>query len=117
MSAKKGLGTGLNALFGEAERESSEEVLSLPISRVEPREAQPRTNFDEAALQELAESISEYGVIQPITVRKLDSGYYQIIAGERRWRAARLAGLKEVPVRVVEADDKLATEMALVENL
>ena len=93
MSAKKGLGTGLNALFGEAERESSEEVLSLPISRVEPREAQPRTNFDEAALQELAESISEYGVIQPITVRKLDSGYYQIIAGERRWRAARLAGL------------------------
>ena len=117
MSAKKGLGTGLNALFGEAERESSEEVLSLPISRVEPREAQPRTSFDEAALQELAESISEYGVIQPITVRKLDSGYYQIIAGERRWRAARLAGLKEVPVRVVEADDKLATEMALVENL
>ena len=117
MSAKKGLGTGLNALFGEAERESSEEVLSLPISRVEPREAQPRTNFDEAALQELAESISEYGVIQPITVRRLDSGYYQIIAGERRWRAARLAGLKEVPVRVVEADDKLATEMALVENL
>ena len=117
MSAKKGLGTGLNALFGEAERENSEEVLSLPISRVEPREAQPRTSFDEAALQELAESISEYGVIQPITVRKLDSGYYQIIAGERRWRAARLAGLKEVPVRVVEADDKLATEMALVENL
>lgn len=117
MSAKKGLGTGLNALFGEAERESSEEVLSLPISRVEPREAQPRTSFDEAALQELAESISEYGVIQPITVRRLDSGYYQIIAGERRWRAARLAGLKEVPVRVVEADDKLATEMALVENL
>lgn len=117
MSAKKGLGTGLNALFGEAEREQDEEIRQLPISRVEPREAQPRSNFDEASLQELAESIQEYGLIQPITVRRLDSGYYQIIAGERRWRAARIAGLREVPVRIVEADDKLATELALVENL
>ena len=117
MSAKKGLGTGLNALFGEAEKEYAEETMKLPISRVEPRESQPRTNFDEASLQELAGSIQEYGLIQPITVRRLDSGYYQIIAGERRWRAARIAGLREVPVRVIEADDKLATELALVENL
>ena len=117
MSAKKGLGTGLNALFGEAEKEYAEETMKLPISRVEPRESQPRTNFDEASLQELADSIQEYGLIQPITVRSLDSGYYQIIAGERRWRAARIAGLREVPVRVIEADDKLATELALVENL
>ena len=81
MSAKKGLGTGLNALFGEAGREDGEEIKVVPISRVEPREAQPRTNFDEESLQELAESISEYGLIQPITARKLDNGYYQIIAG------------------------------------
>lgn len=117
MSAKKGLGTGLNALFGEAERETEGEIRTLPISRVEPREDQPRVNFDEASLQELAESIAEYGLIQPITVRRLEKGYYQIIAGERRWRAARLAGLTELPVRVIEADDRLATELALVENL
>ena len=117
MSAKKGLGTGLNALFGEAGREDGEEIKVVPISRVEPREAQPRTNFDEESLQELAESIAEYGLIQPITARKLDNGYYQIIAGERRWRAARIAGLREVPLRVIEADDRLATELALVENL
>lgn len=115
--AKKGLGTGLNALFGEADRSGAEEIRMIAISRVEPREAQPRSSFDEASLQELAESIQEYGLIQPITVRLLDSGYYQIIAGERRWRAARMAGLREVPVRIIEADDKLATELALVENL
>ena len=115
MSAKKGLGAGLNALFGEAAE--LETVTALPISRVEPREGQPRTNFDEASLGELADSIREYGLIQPITVRALGNGYYQIIAGERRWRAARLAGLSEVPVRVIEADDKLTTELALVENL
>lgn len=115
MPAKKGLGAGLNALFGESA--VAEEISSLPISRVEPREAQPRVSFDEASLNELAESIREYGLIQPITVRSLDNGYYQIIAGERRWRAARLAGLREVPVRVIEADDRLTTELALVENL
>lgn len=115
MPAKKGLGAGLNALFGESA--GAEEISSLPISRVEPREAQPRISFDEASLNELAESIREYGLIQPITVRSLDNGYYQIIAGERRWRAARLAGLREVPVRVIEADDRLTTELALVENL
>ena len=117
MAAKKGLGTGLNALFGEAERDTGEEIQMVPISRVEPRENQPRVNFDEASLQELADSLKEYGMIQPITARRLPSGYYQIIAGERRWRAARLAGLREVPVREIEADERLATELALVENL
>ena len=117
MAKKKsfGLGTGLDALFGDEPSAPAPET--LPISRVEPRSGQPRTQFDEPALQELAESIGRHGLLQPITVRKLDSGYYQIIAGERRWRAARLAGLTEVPVRIVEADDRKAQELALVENL
>ena len=115
---KRGLGTGLEVLFAANEFDEEEsELLVLPLSKVEPREAQPRGRFDEQALQELADSISQYGLIQPITVRKLDSGYYQIIAGERRWRAARLAGLSEVPVRVIEADDRRTAELALVENL
>lgn len=114
--AEKGLGKGFGAIFG-AEEEESGELQSLPISKVEPRETQPRQRFDEAALQELADSIREYGLIQPITVRKGENGFYQIIAGERRWRAARLAGLREVPVRVLEADDGRAMEIALVENL
>ena len=114
----KGLGTGLSALFGETEAMAAEEAPQLlPISRVEPRRDQPRREFDEEAIDALAESIREYGLIQPITVRALEKGYYQIIAGERRWRAARKAGLREVPVRVIEADDKLAMELALVENL
>ncbi len=125
MAKKKayGLGTGLGALFQEAapaaERQSAEEPAPtmLPVSKVEPRAGQPRTTFDETILQELADSIAQHGLLQPITVRKLDSGYYQIIAGERRWRAARLAGLTEVPVLVVEADDRKAQELALVENL
>ena len=112
------LGTGLSALFGEEENVfENETVQTLPISRVEPRKDQPRRDFDPAAIEELAASIREYGLIQPITVRPLDKGYYQIIAGERRWRASRAAGLKEVPVRILEADDKLAMELALVENL
>ena len=114
---KKGLGTGLGVLFGEDRFEQEEELQTLPIGKVEPRRDQPRAVFDEQALQELADSIAQYGLIQPITVRKLDSGYYQIIAGERRWRAARLAGLSEVPVRVLEADDRRTAELALVENL
>ncbi len=113
---KKGLGIGLDALFGADESEESE-LQILPIAKVEPRLEQPREYFDEQALQELADSIAQYGLIQPITARKLDSGYYQIIAGERRWRAARLAGLSEVPVRVIEADDRRTAELALVENL
>lgn len=111
---KKGLGTGLGALFGEEEFTAPQ---TLPIQKIEPRENQPRSVFDDEALQELAESIALHGILQPITVRALDSGYYQIIAGERRWRASRLAGLKEVPVRIIEADDRQAQEMALVENL
>lgn len=115
---KKGLGTGLGVLFGEDRFSDEEEELQvLPIAKVEPRRDQPRAVFKEEALQELADSIAQHGLIQPISVRKLESGYYQIIAGERRWRAARLAGLTEVPVRVLEADDRRVKELALVENL
>lgn len=116
---KKGLGTGLGALLGEdaIPEKTSGGAVMLPLTKVEPRQDQPRSQFDEAALQELSDSIAQYGVIQPITVRRLDSGYYQIIAGERRWRAARMAGLTEVPVRVIEADDRRTAELALVENL
>ncbi len=113
---KKGLGIGLDALFGVDENEETE-LQILPITKVEPRQDQPREIFDEQSMQELADSIAQYGLIQPITARRLDSGYYQIIAGERRWRAARLAGLTEVPVRVIEADDRRTAELALVENL
>ncbi len=115
---KKGLGTGLGALFGEdIFEEDNQEILTLPITKVEPRKEQPREYFDTAALEELSESIAQFGLIQPIVVRRLDTGYYQIIAGERRWRASRMAGLKEVPVRVIEADDRRTAELALVENL
>lgn len=115
---KRGLGTGLGALFGEDTLENElNGALNIPIEKVEPRADQPRNVFDQERLQELAESIRQFGMIQPITVRKLDSGYYQIIAGERRWRAARLAELQDVPVRVIAADDKRAMELALVENL
>ncbi len=112
------LGAGLSALFGEEENILEQgDVRTLPISRVEPRKDQPRREFDPDSIQELSESIREYGLIQPIVVRPLGKGIYQIIAGERRWRAARAAGLAEVPVRILEADDRLATELALVENL
>ena len=116
---KRGLGAGLDALFAANgyEEEENIEQTTLPIGKVEPRDDQPRVSFDEEELQELADSIAQYGVIQPITVRRLEGGYYQIIAGERRWRAARIAGLTEIPVRVLEADDKLTAELALVENL
>ena len=116
--SEKGLGTGLGALLGDAVLDTDErDSIFLPISQVEPALGQPRKRFDEAAIAELAESITRYGVIQPLTVRRLDSGYYQIIAGERRWRAARLAGLREIPVRIIEATDAEAMELALVENL
>ena len=120
MANKKpsGLGRGLGALLGDdVLRPEAAGNLSLPISQVESCSAQPRKLFDEAALAELADSIREHGVIQPLTVRKLSSGYYQIVAGERRWRAARLAGLTEIPAVVIDADDKKAAELALVENL
>ena len=116
--AAKGLGKGFDALFGEDSFEfSSTDFEYLPISKVEPRIQQPRTYFDEQGLQELCDSITEHGIIQPLTVREIGGGYYQIIAGERRWRAARMAGLEEVPARIIEADDKTTMELALVENL
>ena len=114
---KKGLGTGLGVLFGEDRYHDENELKLLPVGKLEPRQDQPRSVFDEDALEELAQSIARYGVIQPVTARALPSGYYQIIAGERRWRAARRAGLDEIPVRVLEADDRRAAELALVENL
>ena len=120
MASKKpsGLGRGLGALLGDdVMKTESTGSLSLPISMVESCSSQPRKSFDEASLAELAESIREHGIIQPLTVRKLASGYYQIIAGERRWRAARIAGLQEVPVIVIEADDRKAAELAMIENL
>jgi len=92
-------------------------LFSISISYIENCSFQPRKRFDQEALQDLADSILEHGIIQPIVVRKLPSGYYQIIAGERRWRAARLAGLKEVPVVLIEADDRKAAELAMIENL
>ena len=115
----RGLGKGLGALFGdEAMRsDASENLHSLPISQVECNANQPRKRFDDETLDELADSIREHGILQPLTVRRLGTGYYQIIAGERRWRAARLAGLNEVPCIVVEADDRKAAELALIENL
>ena len=120
MASKKpsGLGRGLGALLGDdVMKTESSGSLSLPISQVETCSSQPRKRFDDESLQELADSISQHGIIQPLTVRKLSSGYYQIIAGERRWRAARLAGLQEVPVIVSEADDRKAAELAMIENL
>ena len=119
MAKMKGLGKGLDALLGddftnEPEVKSS---LFLPISQVESCAAQPRKQFDPDALADLADSIRQHGIIQPLTVRKLQSGYYQIIAGERRWRAARMAGLSQVPVVVIEADDRKAMALAMIENL
>lgn len=122
-STKRGLGGGLNNLFGADVTDLSaagaaDGVTKLSLSKIEPNPNQPRKVFDQSALDELAESIRLHGLITPITVRPGDkSGYYQIIAGERRWRAARLAGLSDVPVVIIEADDKKAMELALIENL
>ncbi len=118
MVSNKGLGKGLGALLGEMEEVSLNSPYQiLPIHKVEPNPDQPRQDFDEEELQALADSIAQHGIIQPLTVREMNTGYYQIIAGERRWRAARIARLTEVPVVVVEADDKKAMELALIENL
>jgi len=119
MASQKGLGRGLGALLGDFEEVSSEKspYQLLPIHKVEPKADQPRQDFDEEELQALSESIAIHGVIQPLTVRELANGYYQIIAGERRWRASRMAGLTEIPAVIVEADDRKAMELALIENL
>ncbi len=119
MASQKGLGKGLGALLGDFSVESGENTpyKLLPIHKIEPNPGQPRQDFDEVELEALAESIGQHGIIQPLTVRELDSGYYQIIAGERRWRAARMANLQEVPAVIIEADDKKVMELALIENL
>ena len=119
-SSPKGLGKGLGALFSETpvlENAGSGAVSTLPLQKLEPNRNQPRKDFDEVALAELADSIAEHGLIEPIVVRPLDSGYYQIIAGERRWRACRLAGISDVPVNIIHADDKTAAQLTLIENL
>ena len=117
--AQKGLGKGLDALFGAPvhAEESSSPARIIPLQKAEPNPLQPRKVFDPEELENLAQSIRENGVLQPLTVREMDGGFYQVIAGERRWRAARMAGLTEIPVLVVEADDETAARMALIENL
>ena len=113
-----GLGRGLNALLGDPDLQpQGEGSVSLPISQVEPGLNQPRKRFDPESLADLAESIRVHGIIQPLTVRRLSTGYYQIIAGERRWRAAKQAGLDEVPAVIIEADDRKVMELGLIENL
>lgn len=117
--AKKGLGRGLDALLADnaIDEKVSSGIQMLKISDVEPNRGQARTHFDEAALLELADSIGKHGILQPITVRKKSNGFYEIIAGERRWRASKIAGLSEIPVVIKEVDDKIATELSLIENL
>lgn len=120
MKKQSGLGRGLSALLEDPNLDFTQQkggVSSVPIHKVEPNPLQPRREFEPEALQALADSITAHGMIQPLTVRELPGGYYQIIAGERRWRAARMAGLQEVPILVIEADDRKVMELALVENL
>ena len=119
MAKEKGLGKGLGALFDNYAEETTGDspYQLLPIYKVEPNPGQPRRNFDPEELQSLADSIATHGIVQPLTVREVKDGYFQIIAGERRWRAARMAGLSEVPAVVIEADDRKVMELALIENL
>ena len=117
MAKKGGLGKGLDALFLDNDAQVGEGLMSLRISAIEPNKDQPRDRFDQTALSELADSIREHGVLQPIVVRSMPGGSYQIIAGERRWRASRMAGLSEIPAVVVEAGDDKVMELALIENL
>ncbi len=119
MPPKKGLGKGMGALIPIEEDliPDNSPYKMLPLHKVEPNPEQPRRDFDEEELEALADSIAAHGVIQPLTVRELPTGYYQIIAGERRWRAARIAGLDKIPAVIMEADDKKTMELALIENL
>lgn len=120
MAAKKGgLGRGLDALFADnsVEESSSASAVKLSLNEIEPNKDQPRKTFDEKALAELADSIAQHGVIQPLLVRPMPDGSYQLVAGERRWRAARRAGLSEVPVVIREMSDSEMMELALIENL
>lgn len=120
MAGPKGLGKGLGALMGDYMDEPVHEQSPyqlLPLHKVEPNPNQPRQDFDPEELQALADSIAQHGVVQPLTVRQVEGGYYQIIAGERRWRAARLAQLTQIPAVIIEADDRKTMELALIENL
>ena len=117
--AKKGNWRGLDALLVDnaIDEKVSGNITTLKLSDIEPNRGQARTIFEESALLELADSIGKHGILQPIAVRKKDNGYYEIIAGERRWRAAKMAGLTDVPVIIKDVDDKVATELSLIENL
>ncbi len=117
--AKKGLGRGLNSLLADNAIDESVQsgITMLKISDIEPNREQARTIFDESALLELADSIGKHGILQPIAVRKKDNGFYEIIAGERRWRASKMAGLSDIPAIVKEVDDITASELSLIENL
>ena len=117
MAKLKGLGRGLDALLGEGETSDGERLLTLPVESLVPGKYQPRTRMDESALAELADSIRAQGLMQPILARSIPGGRYEIIAGERRWRASQLAGLKEVPVLVRVVEDEEALKMALIENI
>lgn len=116
MKKKGGLGKGLDAIFAENTAEK-EGTVTLRLSEIEPNRSQPRKEFDDEALSELAESIAQHGILQPILVRPIFAGGYQIVAGERRWRAARMAGLMEVPVIIRDMDDAEFMQLALIENL
>ncbi|MBE6792342.1 MAG: ParB/RepB/Spo0J family partition protein [Ruminococcaceae bacterium] len=118
MAAKKGgLGKGLDALFGENTLDTDGNVSTLRLTDIEPNKDQPRKQFDEDALSELSQSIAQHGVLQPLLVRPMTNGSYQLVAGERRWRAARMAGLVQVPVVIREMTEQEAAELALIENL
>lgn len=120
MAKEKGSGRGLDAIFidnYEIEETNQNKIVDLRIHQVEPEPTQPRTVFDQSALEELASSIATHGLLQPIVVREYSEGIYRIIAGERRWRASKMAGLVEVPAIIIEADDKKAAELSLIENL
>ena len=119
MAKSRGLGKGLDALFADSVNVSAEEsgINSVRLSEIEPNLSQPRKEFDEEALNELADSIAAHGVLQPLLIRPTKNGMYQIVAGERRWRAARLAGLTAVPALIRELTDEETDQMALIENL
>jgi ParB family chromosome partitioning protein len=117
MSKPKGLGRGLEALLGGAEETRRDSLATLPVSRIRPGRYQPRTKMDQEALAELAASIRSQGLMQPLLVRPVDRDRYELIAGERRWRAAQMAGLEEVPVLIREVPDDVALAMSLIENI
>lgn len=117
MAKHIGLGRGLEALFEANEIDSSGKLMTLRVTQIEPNRAQPRTHFDETALAELADSIKQHGIIQPIVVRSMPDGMYQIVAGERRWRAARIAQLAEIPAMVMELSEDKQMQLAMIENL